>query len=174
VGQATSIDPRARRAIFAGAADATIADVVARSRSRAQAIKRLGAKPAMSTYRAIDDAIGRLGLDTSHMVGQAWLRGQKGVTVARRMPLDELLVNGKLRRSSHVKRRLLAEGVKEHRCEICGRTEWNGEPIPLQLDHINGDRRDNRMENIRLVCPNCHAQTDTWCGKNIGRYDDDG
>lgn len=54
--------------------------------------------------------------------------------------------------------------------ERCGISEWNGVPAPLQLDHVNGDRRDNRLENLRILCPNCHAQTDTWCGRNMGRH----
>ncbi len=72
-------------------------------------------------------------------------------------------------KSANLRKRLIAEGLKEARCEICKLDEWLGRPIPLQLDHINGDRTDNRLENLRLLCPNCHAQTDTYCGKNIGR-----
>ena len=58
------------------------------------------------------------------------------------------------------------EGKKEQKCEKCGLTEWMGKPIVLQLDHINGDNRDNRIENLRLLCPNCHSQTETFCRKN--------
>jgi 5-methylcytosine-specific restriction endonuclease McrA len=76
-------------------------------------------------------------------------------------------VEGALVKTSHLRRRLIAEGVERRRCEICGSESWNGRPIPLELDHVNGRRDDNRLENLRLVCPNCHAQTPTYRGRNI-------
>lgn len=63
-------------------------------------------------------------------------------------------------------------GLLEPKCAICGLTEWrgkSGEDAPLQLDHINGINTDNRLENLRILCANCHTQTDTYCGKNIGK-----
>lgn len=64
--------------------------------------------------------------------------------------------------SKSLKKRLISEGLKENKCEICGLTEWMGKPITLQLDHINGKHSDNRLENLRILCPNCHSQTETW------------
>ena len=83
-------------------------------------------------------------------------------------PIEELLTNErKISYSSHgLKKRLIAEGLKQHKCECCGITEWNGQPAPIELDHINGNHHDNRLENLRILCPNCHAQTDTYRGKN--------
>lgn len=63
-------------------------------------------------------------------------------------------------------KRLIKEGIKEAKCDICGNTMWNNLPIPLQLDHIDGNPHNHKLENLRILCPNCHAQTETWCGKN--------
>jgi len=67
-----------------------------------------------------------------------------------------------------VKRYLFAEGIKENKCEKCGITEWMDMPISCHLDHINGDSHDHRLENLRILCPNCHSQTETYCGKSKG------
>ena len=120
---------------------------------------------------SIQCRIRELGLDTSHFTGQGWRKGST-TPISPARPLTEVLVaNSPMQSTAHLRMRLLAEGYKQAVCEGCRRTAWNGTAIPLQLDHINGDRTDNRIENLRLLCPNCHAQTDTWCGKNRGRYD---
>lgn len=85
----------------------------------------------------------------------------------RAMPIDSLLVVDRPQTNrSHLKRRLLDAGLKENRCERCGIGEWQGEPLNMALHHLNGDGRDNRLENIALLCPNCHAQTPNYGGKN--------
>jgi transposase-like protein len=81
------------------------------------------------------------------------------------MPIAQLLSN-RGRNRTHVKSRLLRAGLLENRCGECGLTEWRGSPIPLEIHHVNGDGRDNRIENLTILCPNCHAQTASWGGRN--------
>ena len=87
-------------------------------------------------------------------------------------PLAEILVrNGKVRKSSQIKNRLIREGLLSEECETCWLTpEWNGKPLVLQIDHCNGDNKDWRLENLRILCPNCHSQTETFAGRNKGRH----
>ena len=82
------------------------------------------------------------------------------------MPLEELL--GAPRDRGHLKSRLSKEGLLAPRCAECGLGKWRGRPIALELHHINGRGQDNRLENLTLLCPNCHSQTDSWGGRNSG------
>ena len=84
-------------------------------------------------------------------------------------PLENYLVEGRRVSRSHLKLRLLAAGLKEHRCEECGATDWRGRPLSMALHHVNGDGLDNRLENLQLLCPNCHAQTPNFGVKNRAR-----
>ena len=81
-------------------------------------------------------------------------------------PVVEYLIVGRRTNRSHLKSRLLAAGLKENRCESCGITEWRGAPLAMALHHANGDGLDNRLENLVMLCPNCHAQTPNFAGRN--------
>lgn len=87
----------------------------------------------------------------------------------RAMPLEQLL--GGRRNRNHLKQRLFELGLKENSCEICGCSEWCGLPLSLALHHINGRPHDNRLENLQLLCPNCHSQTQNFAGRNHRRDD---
>jgi hypothetical protein len=108
-----------------------------------------------------------LGLEASHFMGQGWRKGSRLPVVPAR-PLEKVLVTGTLVKTSQLRERLIRTRLKAERCEMCGKERWNGRPIPLELDHVNGKRDDNRLSNLRLLCPNCHAQTDNYRGRNIG------
>jgi hypothetical protein len=136
--------------------------------SVAQVLKAIGLRPAGGNYKTVQSRILELDLDTSHFRGQGWSRGQS-ITLRPPRPLVEVLVDGSTTRSSHLKKRLLREGLKQPICEGCGGSLWRGQPIPLELEHVNGRNTDNRLENLALLCPNCHAQTSTYRGRNIGR-----
>jgi Homeodomain-like domain-containing protein/HNH endonuclease len=81
-------------------------------------------------------------------------------------PIEVYLVSGRRTNRTHLKQRLLAEGLKENRCERCGIESWFGEPLSMALHHVNGDGLDNRLENLVFLCPNCHAQTPNFSGRN--------
>jgi hypothetical protein len=102
------------------------------------------------------------------MATDTWNNARKRgdiVVRAAAMSIEELLASPN-RNRNHIKARLIKAGLKEERCEVCGLTEWLGKPISLELHHDNGDGNDNRLENLQVVCGNCHAQTANWGGKN--------
>ena len=104
------------------------------------------------------------GINTETLVGRRIQRvNKKGIPLKK---LSQVLVENSTGNSHKLKLRLIKEGVKEEKCEVCGNTEWMGKPIPLDLHHINGNHFDNRLENLIIVCPNCHRLTDTHGNKN--------
>jgi hypothetical protein len=87
-------------------------------------------------------------------------------TRSQQRPIDEYLVTGREVNRTHLKSRLLAEGLKENRCERCGIGDWLGAPLSMALHHVNGDGDNNRLGNLKMLCPNCHAQTPNFSGRN--------
>jgi DNA-binding transcriptional ArsR family regulator len=96
---------------------------------------------------------------------QAVTRGDITPPPPQAVPMSELLVAGRSRNRTHVKLRLLSSGLKDDRCEECGLTEWLGQPLSMALHHVNGDGDYNRLENVILLCPNCHSQTPNFARK---------
>lgn len=93
--------------------------------------------------------------------------GGKGRSDPTRKNAQEYLFKGSLIKSHRLKLKLLEDKLKDHCCERCGNAEWLGQPIPIELHHINGNHFDNRFENLQLLCPNCHALTDNNAGKGV-------
>ena len=131
-----------------------------------QVLQKLNVKAAGGNYKIFHKAVRTFQLDTSHFTGSN-LRGRK--LPARRRPVSEYLVRNSDVLSSRLKRYLIQSGTLKAICSDCGLSTWRGLPIPLELDHRNGDHRDNELSNLRLLCPNCHAFTPTYRGRNRGK-----
>ena len=143
--------------------DEDFIEIVRTSYSYSQVISRLGLAPAGGNYESTKRRISKLNLDVSHFKGQGW---NKGVVLGHKRPIEDYLSNNFGIQSHKLRLRLLSEGIKEHRCESCGLTEWLNDKIPLELEHVNGNHNDNTFTNLLLLCPNCHAKTSTYRGKN--------
>lgn len=137
------------------------------SLSYAEVMRKLNLKPAGSNYDTVKKKIKELNLDTSHMTGKSWNKGERFRNFAFTIPLDTILVeHSKYNNTNNLRIKLIKKGLKENKCECCGRTKWLGKPIKLELHHINGIKDDLRIENLQILCPNCHAYTDNYRGKN--------
>lgn len=138
--------------------------------SRQGTLKTLGLNPhSGANVGWIDKKIKSLTVDTSHWLGMGYLKN-KTHSWAKGKQLSEILVkDSDFLWNTNLKKKLLKNGLIKYQCSECSITEWRGKPISLQLEHKNGDHSDNRIENLCLLCPNCHSQTPTFAGKNIGK-----
>jgi Zn finger protein HypA/HybF involved in hydrogenase expression len=133
--------------------------------SVAAVCRQIGIRPCGGNYKIVNRKIKDFELDASHFTGQGWRKGWD-IPVRKRIALSDILVENSNYQSSKLKPRLIKEGLKQHKCENCNNTEWMNKKIPLELEHSNGVNTDNRLENLKLLCPNCHAQTDYYRGRN--------
>ena len=140
-----------------------IIEIINESSSKAQVLTKMNLAVKGGNYKVLSRFISLNQIDTSHFLGQAI---HKGKLFGPKRPIEDYLEKGYSIQSHKLKNRLIEEGIFEHMCYSCGRSRWEGQIIPLELDHINGDHSDNSLSNIRLLCPNCHAQTSNYRGKN--------
>lgn len=145
-------------------------EAVKSSPSVRQVLIKLGLSPQGGNYKTIKDLIHLHNWNTEHFLGQGHNRGKDRDSgyVGNLVPLEDYLENLREIQSYKLKRRLLNEGHKDAECENCGITSWQGEDAPLELHHIDGNSRNNRLVNLQILCPNCHALTSNYRGKGIG------
>lgn len=140
---------------------------VANNISIASTIRELGLSVGGANYKMVKSRIKQYNIETSHWLGQAHKRNKPGISPTTKRPLLEILVEDSTYLSTTtLKKRLLKEELLRYACSICLLNEWLGKPLSLQLEHINGINDDNRIENLTLLCPNCHSQTATFAGRN--------
>lgn len=139
---------------------------VKNSTSIRQVLNKLNLKEAGGNYVTCKKLIKKLELNTDHFSGQAWNKGRKN---GPKRNINVYLNNQYPIQSHKLRLRLLKEKIFEHKCYNCGLSEWLNQPIPLELEHKNGNHQDNTIDNLTLLCPNCHAQTSTYRGRNISK-----
>lgn len=148
--------------------DEQLIETIKKSFSLRQVLIELGLNPkGGGNYQALQNKIKELNIDTSHLKGQGW---NKDRVSGPKRDIEEYLLNRCPIHSHQLRLRLIKEGYFEPRCYSCNNTEWMSNLIPLELDHIDGNHQNNNLNNLRLLCPNCHALTDNYCGKNKAKY----
>ncbi len=139
------------------------------SKSKRQVLSRLKLVEAGGNYEQIKKYLKLYKIDTSHFTGMGWNKGMRGRYMPI-VPIKDILIKNSDFQSFKLKKRLFIEKIKLPKCEECG---WDKKSVdgrvPVELDHINGDRYDNRIENLRILCPNCHSLKITHRGKNKKR-----
>lgn len=134
-------------------------EAVKNSKSYKKVMEYLNIKAMGGNYATIKKKVIELNLDTSHFTGMLW---SKGLKIGDKYPTIDYLTNLRCICSHKLKKRLIKEKYFDYKCYKCNLNEWNNLPIPLELEHIDGDHSNNRIENLTILCPNCHAQTATY------------
>lgn len=143
-----------------------IEKAVLSSNSIKDVLTHLNIIPVGGNYHTITKWIKVFEIDISHFKKEGW---NKGRSFGPKRSIDDYLSNKHYISSDKLRRRLIKERMFEHICSNCNLTDWNHVPIPLELDHKDGDHFNNNLSNLQLLCPNCHAQTPTYRGRNIGK-----
>lgn len=131
-----------------------------------EVLQRLGLKAAGGNYKQFAQYKLEYNIDTSHFANRYSWHWNKGKPPHTSKPITDFLLADINAPSNHLRKRLLKEGLLDYRCYNCLNTQWMGKPIPLELEHIDGNNRNNLLSNLIVLCPNCHSLTPTYRGKN--------
>ena len=123
-----------------------------------EVLKMLGIPRQGNNSNTLKRLLDENNIDYSHFTGRARVYNNTSTSISEYLSNRVKITSGKLRI------KLLTEGLKENKCEICGITKWLGKPIVCQLHHIDGNNQNNNLENLQILCPNCHSQTENYCG----------
>ena len=140
--------------------------VINSSQSIREALQKMGLRGAGGNYRYFEKFVDEYQIDTNHFLGKGWSKN-KNVPKKPIRSLKEILVSRSTFSIHQLKKRLFRVGLKKPKCEECGWEKQSKDGrIPIEIDHINGDHSDNRLENLRILCPNCHSLKPTHRGRN--------
>jgi len=143
---------------------------VSNSLSIRELLTKLGMAPKGGNYETIKSRLQKEEISTSHFLGMGWKKDRKFPSERRK--IQDILIehsvysSGLSYNSYQVKNLLFENNLKDKICEVCGIVDWQSKEIKFELHHINGNRKDNRIENLKILCPNCHSQTDNFRSKN--------
>lgn len=156
-----------RKSIIYKISDEDFRNLVEKSKSLCDVVKHFGLSiNGSGGFHAIKNRIKSLNIDCSHIKNAIRETRSKLFAQRSKKTLENILVeNSTYVNTNTLRKRLIKNGVLLNKCYVCGINSWNGKKLSLQLDHINGKRSDNRIENLRILCPNCHSQTTTYAGK---------
>lgn len=143
--------------------------VVKNSSSLAEVLRKFDMSTNGTNPKNLRTFLQEQNIDFSHFkTPEEWLKISQ---TKKTIPLDKILKNEiAYNDTCKLKSRLIREGLKENKCEMCGITEWNGKELNMQLHHKNGNHKDNSFNNLQMLCPNCHAQTESYCGKSSKKH----
>lgn len=139
-----------------------IKKLIKNSNNYSDVLRKLDLKTTNGNYETLKKIVSKFNIDVNHFNRKNYTKHNN-----TKLPLNEILKDNVSYNSTRLKNRILDESIKKHKCERCSNEKWLDNVIPLQLHHINGNRNDNRIENLQLLCPNCHVLTDNFGSKNM-------